>query len=56
MPPIDAGVERRGMFNVKKLTTDANRAVKVEEQFDTVTHWTNQASDHGAVWARFDLP
>jgi len=52
----DAGVERRGMYNLKKLTTDSNGKVPIEEQFDTVSHWTNQASDHGAVWATFNLP
>lgn len=53
---VDAGVERRGLYNLKKRTTDSGGAVPIEEQFDTVTHWTNQASDHGSVWARFDLP
>lgn len=53
---VDAGVERRGMYNLKKLTTDSGGKVTIESQFDTVTHWINQASDHGAVWARFDLP
>lgn len=52
---IDAGVERRGMYNLRKLTTESNGAAIIENQFDTVTHWTNQASDHGAVWAEFDL-
>ena len=50
-----AGVERRGMYNLKKLTTDSGGKVPVEEQFKEVTHWTNQASDHGAVWAEFEL-
>ena len=52
---ISAGVERRGMYNLKKLTTNSNGTIPIEEQFDTVTHWTNQASDHGAVWAKFDI-
>jgi len=43
------------MYNLRKLTTESNGKVEVEEQFDTVTHRTNQASDHGAVWAEFDL-
>lgn len=52
---IDAGVERGGMYNLNQLTTHSNGAVEIEQQFESVTHWTNQASDHGAVWARFDL-
>ena len=52
---VDAGVERRGIYNLKKLTTDSNGTVPVEEQYDDVTHWTNQASDHGAVWVKLDL-
>jgi len=52
---IDAGVERGGMYNLNKLTRESNGAVETEQQFDSVTHWTNQASDHGAVWASFDL-
>jgi endonuclease/exonuclease/phosphatase family metal-dependent hydrolase len=50
-----AGVERRGIYKLKKLTTSSNGLVRVEEEYDTVTHWTNAASDHGAVWAEFDL-
>lgn len=50
-----AGVERRGMYKLKKLTTSSNGLVDVEEEYDTVTHWTNAASDHGAVWGEFDL-
>lgn len=52
---LDAGVERGGMYNLNKLTRTSNGKVATEQQFDTVTHWTNQASDHGAVWANFDL-
>ena len=26
-----------------------------ETEFDTVTHPTNAASDHGAVWAEFEI-
>lgn len=50
-----AGVERRGMHNLGKLTRSANGKVTVEEEYKTVTHWTNAASDHGAVWAEFGL-
>jgi len=44
-----AGVERRGMFQADKLTGGAVMP------FDTVTSDTNDASDHAAVWAEFDL-
>ncbi len=50
-----AGVERRGLYRLKKLTSGSGGAVETEEEFDTVTHWTNAASDHGAVWAEFDF-
>jgi endonuclease/exonuclease/phosphatase family metal-dependent hydrolase len=53
---LRAGVERRGIYNLKKLTTASNGAVDLEQEYDTVTHWTNAASDHGAVWADFTLP
>ena len=46
---IRAGVERRGIHNVEQFS---NGTVT---QFDTVTSWKNQASDHGAVWADFNL-
>lgn len=52
---LKAGVERRGIYKLKSLTTAANGVVEIEEEFKTVTHWTNAASDHGAVWAEFDL-
>ncbi len=51
----DSGVERRGIYNLKKLTTNSDGDVSIENQFDTVTHWTNQASDHGSVWVEFDI-
>ena len=51
---VQAGVERRGMYNLKKLTSE-NDQIPDETQFGTVTHWTNAASDHGAVWADFNL-
>ncbi len=49
-----AGVERRGMYNLKNLTSSAP-TIPTETQFSSVTHWTNGASDHGAVWADFEL-
>jgi endonuclease/exonuclease/phosphatase family metal-dependent hydrolase len=52
---VAAGEERRGMYDLARLTANTNGAVPVETEFDTVTHWTNAASDHGAVWAEFRL-
>jgi len=51
---IDAGVERRGMYNLKRLTED-EAGIDREIQYESVNHWTNAASDHGAVWADFRL-
>ena len=48
-----AGVERRGIYDLKKLTEASKEKVDVETQYDTVTAWNNTASDHGAVWAEF---
>lgn len=50
-----AGVERRGIYNLKKLTTSAQGVIDVETEYDTVTSWINSASDHGAVWAEFAI-
>jgi endonuclease/exonuclease/phosphatase family metal-dependent hydrolase len=50
-----AGVERRGIANLKKMTTSSNGLVDVETEYNTVTNWANSASDHGAVWADFNL-
>jgi len=49
-----AGVERRGIYHLNQLTTSSQGQVDVEEEYETVRHWTNGASDHGAVWAEFD--
>lgn len=51
----EAGVWRRGMHELEKLTTSSGGTVDVEKEYATVTHWTNAASDHGAVWAEFNL-
>ncbi|MBD3413633.1 MAG: endonuclease/exonuclease/phosphatase family protein [Candidatus Aminicenantes bacterium] len=51
----DAGVERRGIHKLKTLTTSSNGLVDVEKEYDSVTHWSNAASDHGAVWAKFEI-
>lgn len=45
----DAGVERRGMFDIDTLS---NGVVK---RFDTITAPSNAASDHAAVWADFNI-
>ena len=52
---IKAGVERRGIYDLENLTSNSGNSVDVEKQYDKVTHWTNAASDHGAVWAEFNL-
>jgi endonuclease/exonuclease/phosphatase family metal-dependent hydrolase len=46
---VQAGIERRGIYKLGELTDGA------EQEFDTVTSWTNAASDHAAVWAEFSL-
>lgn len=45
----DAGVERRGMFEIDTLSNGA------EHRFDTITASSNAASDHAAVWADFNI-
>ena len=50
---VAAGVERRGIHKLKTLTENAGGGIPIETEFPTVTHWTNAASDHGAVWAEF---
>lgn len=44
-----AGVERRGLFNLSKLTKGA------EQSFTTVAEYVQEASDHAAVWADFNI-
>jgi len=44
-----AGVFRRGIYKVDKFTTSG------EKPYKEVTHWTEAASDHGAVWADFSV-
>ena len=51
---IKAGVERGGMYDLKKITS-ANNAIDTETEYKSVTHFTEAASDHGAVWAEFNL-
>ena len=34
---------------------EADSSIPNEKEYDSVTSWTNQASDHGAVWADFEL-
>ena len=45
----EAGVERRGIADVDEYS---NGNI---QPFSTVTNWRNAASDHGAVWAVFEL-
>ncbi|HMF13643.1 MAG TPA: endonuclease/exonuclease/phosphatase family protein [Gemmataceae bacterium] len=42
-----AGVERRGIFQLGKLTGGA------EHEYDTVKSYSDAASDHAGVWAEF---
>jgi endonuclease/exonuclease/phosphatase family metal-dependent hydrolase len=51
----EAGVIRQGIFGLQKLTSPLNSGVAAEQEYATVTAHSNQASDHGAVWARFEL-
>ena len=44
-----SGIERRGMAGLSKLTGG------LEVEFDGIKSWRNAASDHGAVWADFDI-
>jgi len=46
---VEAGVERRGIYDLSSFTNGA------EKSFNTVTSKARQASDHGAVWADFSL-
>ena len=46
---IDAGVERRGMFELNELSNGE------EKRFDTVTAPANAASDHAAVWVDLNI-
>lgn len=48
-----AGVERREIFGLQKMTSASKSSVDVETEYETVTCWDNSASDHGAVWAEF---
>jgi endonuclease/exonuclease/phosphatase family metal-dependent hydrolase len=48
-----AGVERRGLFEVDKLTR--GMPTGQVHPFPSVTNDTNDASDHAAVWAEFRI-
>lgn len=50
---VAAGVERRGLFEADKLT--ANLPGGPVRPFKTVTSPQTEASDHGAVWADFNV-
>jgi len=46
---VGAGLERRGMFDLEKLTNGK------EKSFKGIDHWKLAASDHAAVWADIDI-
>lgn len=50
-----AGIIRRGIAGLHAMTSLPGSGVGVEQEYDTVTAFSNQASDHGAVWAEFEL-
>lgn len=45
----DAGVERRGIYQLSKITKGK------ESAFPAVTSYANSASDHAGVWAEFGI-
>jgi hypothetical protein len=45
----EAGIERRGMFDLAKLTNGK------EKSFPGLDNWKLAGSDHAAVWADFDI-
>lgn len=49
----DAGIEQRGLFEADKLTK--NLPSDQVQPFPTVAKNTNDASDHAAVWAEFNI-
>ena len=51
----EAGVIRRGIAGLHALTSAPGSGVPDEKEYETVTAFSNQASDHAAVWAEFDL-
>ena len=46
---VAAGVERRGMYDIEDLTQAG------EKRFPIIQEYKDSASDHGAVWADFNL-
>jgi hypothetical protein len=52
---VRAGVVRQGIYDLEALTTAAGGTVGIEKEYDAVTSWTNAASDHGVVWAEFNI-
>jgi len=45
----DAGVERRGIYDLAGITNGA------ESSFNTITTYTESASDHAGIWADFSI-
>lgn len=46
---VDAGLERRGMWNLKELTDGE------ESPFNGIDNWKLAASDHAAIWVDLDI-
>ena len=51
---VKAMVHRKGIAKLKSLTENKPE-IPDETEYDSVTSWKNQASDHGAVVADFQL-
>lgn len=51
-----AGVVRKGIFGLNRLTTASGGDVQIESEYPTLARGRDAASDHGAVWAEFALP
>lgn len=51
---LKAGVERRGIHDLEKLTS-GSIDVPNEVEYASVTSWSNLALGHGAVWTEFEF-
>ena len=50
---VDQGVERRGIFDIDKIT--AKEGADAVKPFPEVTSWDLGASDHAGVWVEVEL-
>ena len=50
---VDQGYERRGIFEIDKIT--AKEGAEVVTPFPEITSWDLGASDHAGVWVELDL-